>query len=191
LVLFPYGAEQYAYWRFVSRHPAREAHKPTKIVAGYGWAYVWDAALFCVLVAGGYKSFFVRTPLAAWEWVGHAIYMGGIGLRIWALRTLGPFWDGGVVIHEGHQVVDTGPYRYMRHPLHLGTTLEVAGLACSSPLWLGMPCAVISLVVSVFINRLEERTLLTELGAAYGDYYARTWDLVDLLSPKPRGPAQD
>jgi protein-S-isoprenylcysteine O-methyltransferase Ste14 len=144
-----------------------------------------------VLVAAGYKSVFVRMPLSAWEWLGYAIYGDGIGLRIWALRALGPFWDGGVVICEEHQVVDTGPYRYMRHPLHPGTALDVVGLAFSSPIWLGVPCAVISLIVAVFINRLEERALLHELGGAYADYYARTWDLIDLFITRFRAHWQD
>jgi protein-S-isoprenylcysteine O-methyltransferase Ste14 len=181
LVLGPYAVEQFAYWKFVTKNRERGHHPPLKTVTRYGWVYLWDLAHFAVLVAAGFRFIGQDAPLSVWEWLGWAIFGAGVALRVLALRALGPFYAGGTVIYEGHQVVDTGPYRYIRHPLHLGTTAEVAGLAMLSPLWLGLPAVAVSLVLTLYKGRDEDRALLDNLGATYARYYAQTWDVVDLI----------
>jgi protein-S-isoprenylcysteine O-methyltransferase Ste14 len=181
LVVAPYAAEQFAYWKFVTKNQEKGQHPPLKTVTRYGWVYLWDLAHFAVLLAAGFRFIRQGLPLSAWEWLGWLIFAAGVVLRILALRELGPFYAGGTVIYEGHRVVDTGPYRHLRHPLHLGTMAEVAGLAFLSPVWLGLPAVALSLVLTLYKGRDEDRALLENLGATYARYYARTWDIVDLV----------
>ncbi|MCZ0997394.1 isoprenylcysteine carboxylmethyltransferase family protein [Streptomyces mirabilis] len=103
----------------------------------------------------------------------------GIALRVWAIITLGRFFRGTVHIQQGHEVVSSGPYRWMRHPSYSGMLL--AGLALALPLdnaaaWLVFTaCALTAVAYRV---RVEERMLLNVLGEEYRSYAARTHRLI-------------
>ncbi|MBU0490905.1 MAG: isoprenylcysteine carboxylmethyltransferase family protein [Chloroflexi bacterium] len=186
LVLVPYGIEQYGYWRFVTRNREKEQHPPTRTIHGYGWAYVWDITHLVMLAVAGYRIIAPDQPWPTWEWIGCGVFWIGVGLRVWALRELGPFYAAGLIIKQDHQVIQTGPYRYLRHPLHLGTLIQIVGLAFLAPVWLAVPAVGIAFVLAVYHSRSEDQALLRHLGPAYRDYYARTWDMVDLIFWKRR-----
>lgn len=184
LVILPWGLEQVAYSRFVGNPRAVEQRKSAKVVRSYSWAYLWDAAFFLVLVAAGFRFIMSEQPFAWWEWVGYAFFPLGIFLRIWALRELGAYYDAQISVLPGHKIISSGPYHFMRHPLHLGTTLQIVGLAFFAPLWLGLPVALITLIFTLYSDRYEDGILLRELGADYEKYYLQTWDIVDLFLRK-------
>jgi methyltransferase len=56
-------------------------------------------------------------------------------LRVWVIASLGPYWTTRVVVLPGSSPVESGPYRYLRHPNYLIVALEVPVL----PLALGLP----------------------------------------------------
>ncbi len=68
----------------------------------------------------------------AGEWVpvaaGLAVFVLGVGLRLHAIRVLGRFYSHYVREQEGHAIVDTGPYRWVRHPAYTGMLLAHAGV---------------------------------------------------------------
>ena len=95
--------------------------------------------------------------------------------RWWAIVHLGRFFSVDVAILRDHQVVDTGPYRLVRHPSYTGLLLQCAGLALS----LGMAFSVFLIVVPTFLVlfhriRVEEKVLLANLGESYAAYTRRT-----------------
>jgi protein-S-isoprenylcysteine O-methyltransferase Ste14 len=108
-------------------------------------------------------------PVMAQAWWGYAVLWSGIALRLVSLREIGAYYHPLVLIRQGHRLVDTGPYCCLRHPLHLGLHLEMAGLA------------LLAADVLARRNLQEERVLEGFFGPAYGDYRRHTWDLVDLL----------
>jgi protein-S-isoprenylcysteine O-methyltransferase Ste14 len=55
----------------------------------------------------------------------------GFGLAICARRELGKNWSGIVSIREGHELIMSGPYRFVRHPIYSGILLAVAGTGLS------------------------------------------------------------
>jgi protein-S-isoprenylcysteine O-methyltransferase Ste14 len=132
-----------------------------------------------VLVANQVDDFLLPGP--GW-WplaVGLALVAAGFGLRIWALRTLGRFFKYRVVIQEGHQVIDTGPYRRIRHPSYTGMVLCSAGLGLALGNWLAIVAAGALTLVAFTLRLLsEERTLAAELGEPYRDYMTRTHRLI-------------
>ncbi len=65
----------------------------------------------------------------AWIVVGAAMLIGGTAFRIWAIRTLGGYFTATVSIQDGHELIATGPYRYMRHPSYLGAYIAMIGSA--------------------------------------------------------------
>lgn len=103
----------------------------------------------------------------------------GIGLRLWAIVTLGRFFRGTVHIQQHHQVVTGGPYRRIRHPAYSGILLAAAGLALTMgnvASWaVFMACF---LLATVYRIHVEERMLGQALGEAYRQYARHTWRLI-------------
>ena len=101
----------------------------------------------------------------------------------WARRHLGRFWSAEVTRKEAHRVVDTGPYRFVRHPIYTGFIMIYAGMAiiCASPMGV---LAFAMMALGLWLKaRVEEQFLMEELGiAAYGSYRART----PMLMPRLR-----
>jgi protein-S-isoprenylcysteine O-methyltransferase Ste14 len=113
-------------------------------------------------------------------WIlGWAIGLAGFAVRFTAKRTLGRFFTVRVQLQKDHEVVDTGLYGLVRHPLYLGFILEWMG----PPLILGSPtgflCTTLPITIGV-LQRIprEEALLLEGLGQKYRDYMARTKRLI-------------
>ena len=102
-------------------------------------------------------------------------------LALWARRHLGRNWSGAVSTKIGHQLVRSGPYRIVRHPIYTAMLGMFAGAAVVS----GQLHALLAvLLVSVAYGRkipLEERVLRDEFGPAYDDYARDSWALVPFL----------
>jgi len=69
---------------------------------------------------------------------GSVLVVAGIGLRQWAASTLGPFFTQSVMIREGHRVITTGPYRFVRHPGYTGLLVSLVVLALPLGNWLSV-----------------------------------------------------
>jgi len=107
------------------------------------------------------------------QWMFVVLCADGIAFAWWARIHLGRLWSGYITHKEGHRVVDTGPYRIVRHPIYTGLiTSAIAMAAVKGSLLAILGC--LSLIVAYLIKgRLEERWLREELGAADYDAYSR------------------
>jgi protein-S-isoprenylcysteine O-methyltransferase Ste14 len=108
---------------------------------------------------------------------GLVMMVAGIGLRQWAIASLGRFFTTNVRIHNdehgGHTVIDTGPYRWMRHPSYTGSLTTIVGTGLALGNWAAL--AVLTIVPTLallFRIRVEETALLTGLGEPYRRYTA-------------------
>jgi protein-S-isoprenylcysteine O-methyltransferase len=107
--------------------------------------------------------------------VAIALFGAGLALRWYAIIHLGRFFTVDVAIAEGHRVIDTGPYRFVRHPSYTGALLAFAGLglltgnAVSLALFLVPTCA-----AYLYRIHVEEAALRGSIGDAYVEYSART-----------------
>jgi protein-S-isoprenylcysteine O-methyltransferase Ste14 len=113
---------------------------------------------------------------AAWAFVGVAL--AGFAFAWWARIHIGRLWSSGVTRKEGHRVVDTGPYRFVRHPIYTGICLAVFATAIIEGSLVPVMGAVIFTWGFHFKARVEERFLTEELGESYTEYAARTPMLV-------------
>jgi protein-S-isoprenylcysteine O-methyltransferase Ste14 len=115
------------------------------------------------------------------RWVGVGLFAAGIGVQAWSTLTLGRYFSPRIAIQEEHQLITTGPYRWVRHPFYTGLLASVAGLPLAFACWIGVPAAALALPVVLYRVRAEERLL----GEAFGDDYAalkgRTGALVPFL----------
>jgi protein-S-isoprenylcysteine O-methyltransferase Ste14 len=64
--------------------------------------------------------------------VGSGVILAGLTLIMWAQWILGRNWVGGVALHEKHELVTSGPYQYVRHPLYLGMIISGLGIGVFS-----------------------------------------------------------
>jgi len=186
-IILPYGLEQFVYWRFAGKKKqATQPEEVSAVISGYSTAYIWDFAHFAVLVYAIYWLVWQMESLTAFEALGLLLFVGGVALRIWSLRELGEFYDSDSVVRRDHQIVRSGPYRFLRHPLHWGSDLQIIGLAVLAPVWLALPAIIAALAVTIYRNHLEDKALNQHLGTAYQDYFEVTWDPVDWLFSKAR-----
>ncbi len=110
---------------------------------------------------------------------GIALIAAGTGLRAWSIASLGRFFQYQIEIQSGHQVVTTGPYRYVRHPSYTGISLALAGFALASGDVLSLLAVAVlgGLGLAVRI-RVEERQLTAALGAEYENFAAHRKRLI-------------
>jgi protein-S-isoprenylcysteine O-methyltransferase Ste14 len=115
------------------------------------------------------------------RYLGVAIYVVGIVLRLAPVFVLGRRFSGLVAIQEGHELVTGGLYRVIRHPSYLGLILGLFGwaLVFRSAIGLLVSCLLIPLLVARMNS--EEALLESEFGQQYADYRRRTWRLLPFL----------
>lgn len=110
---------------------------------------------------------------------GLAVGLAGLGLRLWAVVTLGHLFQQRLVVQEGHTVVQSGPYRLIRHPSYAGPLVLFIGIGLVLDNWVGLAlCLVLPFAAYAWRVVVEERMLVRSLGPDYVAYQARTWRLV-------------
>lgn len=114
------------------------------------------------------QRFLPDTPTG--QVLGVAITGVGILLCVWARVHLGNYWSDKVVLKTDHQLVRTGPYRYLRHPIYSGVLLGILGTAIVLGEWRGI-LALAIMSANYFVKaRREERLLAGQFGAQYAEY---------------------
>jgi protein-S-isoprenylcysteine O-methyltransferase len=112
-------------------------------------------------------------PLAA---LAAALCFFGILLAIWARLQLGRNWSPAPALKEKHELVTSGPYKRIRHPIYTGIIMAMLGSALASPAWL----VVLIVFTAVFVWRVhvEEGLMMKEFPNHYLEYKKHTWALV-------------
>jgi protein-S-isoprenylcysteine O-methyltransferase Ste14 len=109
---------------------------------------------------------------------GLAVEAAGLSLAIWSRRHLGTNWSGEITIKVEHELIRSGPYRRLRHPIYTGLLTMSLGAVFVTGEWL----ALIGLALIVFAYwrkiKLEETNLDVAFGADYDAYRRDSWALV-------------
>jgi protein-S-isoprenylcysteine O-methyltransferase Ste14 len=113
--------------------------------------------------------------------VGLGILAVGVALRFYAVFVLGQFFTLVVMTRSDQHVVDTGPYRWIRHPSYTGFLLALAAVMLSYANWLALIGVLPALAGFLYRIRVEERVLSDELGDPYRSYMRRTKRLVPFV----------
>lgn len=130
---------------------------------------------------GDRRGLLVFADASPWRYLGLALNASGGAIRLGGLRTLGKQFSGYVTLQENHQLVQSGIYSLVRHPMYLGTLLAFPGWALVLRSWLAVPLAgLIGLFVAVRIH-YEEKLLAERFGSEFDAYRRRTWRLIPYL----------
>jgi protein-S-isoprenylcysteine O-methyltransferase Ste14 len=114
-------------------------------------------------------------------WIGAVLCGCGLALAIWARLILGRNWSGVVTLKEGHELVQRGPYRFVRHPIYTG----LQGMFFGTAIAFGRLAAFIA-VPLVFVSfwiklSQEERLMLRQFPDDYPDYQRRVKRTIPFL----------
>jgi protein-S-isoprenylcysteine O-methyltransferase Ste14 len=123
----------------------------------------------------------VLPPWPALYWAGLSLTIGGLGFSTWARAVLGANWSGTVALKVGHELVQAGPYRWIRHPMYSGVLVAMAGTALASGRVHAFAGFVIALLALWYKSRIEETWMKQAFGASYSVYARATWALFPWL----------
>jgi protein-S-isoprenylcysteine O-methyltransferase Ste14 len=96
------------------------------------------------------------------------LMVAGIAVRQWAVALLGKFFTTDVRVHSDQTVVETGPYRWLRHPSYTGLLMTLVGVGLALGNWASLAVVVVLPLAGLVVRiRVEERALLDGLGEPY------------------------
>lgn len=127
------------------------------------------------------KGFLFNTllPPAMWMfWVGLAMTAVGLSFTVWARVHLGRNWSGLVTLKQDHELVTSGPYRLVRHPVYTGLLFAFLGSGIARDDWRAVLALVIAVAALWRKLRLEESWLIQQFGERYSEYRRRVSALV-------------
>jgi protein-S-isoprenylcysteine O-methyltransferase Ste14 len=176
-------------------------------IIGIGWAVFWIGWLLAAFTAkasrdqsGLHSALRIGLVVAAayfirlgWRGEGHqfgvgpvlagtglALWAAGLGLAIWARLYIGRNWGMPMSRREHPELVTTGPYRFVRHPIYSGLILGFTGTALATSLFGLIVAAAVTVFFSYSAAR-EEKFLAEEFPATFPPYKARTKMLIPFI----------
>lgn len=170
VLIFYLGIEKYAYRG--SDLTGVQSSKWTRYLLLFFW---W---LLLVLPVLEY-SFFPRYSFAITA-AGALMTVAGTILRAWGIWTLGKYFSVHIEIKDNHELIESGPYRFIRHPAYAGNLLQAAGIPLILNAYYSLSVSIVLIFLFLYRLKLEEKTLLREV-KGYRDYVKRTYRLIPKL----------
>lgn len=158
---------------------AREGQQRLSIRRVAGIGMITAAVLYVV-----YPPFMVRlqAPLpTAVRLAGVVLGLVSVPLLIWVLDALGRQWSRNLQLQEKHQLITTGPYRLVRHPMYTVIFMAMSTVAIVSSNWLMIVPAVVAMGVIYGRIPQEEAMLIEAFPDEYKQYMAQTGRLLPRL----------
>jgi protein-S-isoprenylcysteine O-methyltransferase Ste14 len=102
--------------------------------------------------------------------IGAVVLYAGLAFAVWARVHLGRYWSGMVTLKEGHELIRTGPYAIVRHPIYTGILAMALGTALATGSW-PLLLILVALLASFLLKiRAEEKLMIEQFGDAYRSY---------------------
>ena len=121
-------------------------------------------------------------PVGFWPfWLGAAVTLAGLLFAVWAREHLGSNWSRSVTIKQGHELITTGPYAVVRHPIYTGILTGFLGMAIAISQVRGFIVFVLIFLVFWIKLRMEEQWMRSQFGETYATYAHQTAALVPYL----------
>jgi protein-S-isoprenylcysteine O-methyltransferase Ste14 len=123
-------------------------------------------------------------PSFATHWFGVVLVIAGLAFAIWARVHLAGNWSGTVTVKQGHELIRSGPYAYVRHPIYTGLITALLGTTLAS----GTVHAAIGLAIItvsfVHKSRIEEGFMRETFPGEYQRYSAEVPALIPFTRPQ-------
>jgi protein-S-isoprenylcysteine O-methyltransferase Ste14 len=114
--------------------------------------------------------------------VGMALVVIGLMIRIYSILTLKQYFTYSVAKVENHKIIETGLYKFIRHPGYLGQLIIFIGISTSISNWLSILVMMIPVTLGYLYRiKIEERFMLEQLGEDYLNYQERTKRIIPMI----------
>ena len=165
-----------AYWLWAARNQKRVQKREPILVRLLHVAYM----------AGGFILLYTRDTrfavlnrrfLSDLQWVamlGALLTVAGVAFAIWARYHIGRNWSGEVTIRQEHELIRSGPYARIRHPIYTGLLLAVAGTAIAIGEYRALLAFALVLIGFTFKAKREESMLAKEFGPRFDEHRRQT-----------------
>lgn len=146
---------------------------------------LWSVILVSIWLSVSCAWWFPNATLphrGVFYFIGLGLFLGGIVLRWYSIWYLGRYFTVDVAIAHEHRVIDSGPYRFIRHPSYTGALLALLSFGFGLGNWMSI-FVVMGPITAAFLWRIhiEESALAEALGESYRLYMQRTKRLVPFL----------
>ncbi len=113
---------------------------------------------------------------------GAALFVAGLALRLWSMRTLRRSFSYDLKVAEGQALVTSGPYRVVRHPAYTGLVVLSVSCAVWNPSVIGFAALAVTTLPQVMVRiALEERMLAEHFGGHWRDWARGTRRLIPFV----------
>ncbi len=160
--------------------------KPTKERQPWAGRLVYLVILIAVVVLlnGGVRQAQLNRrivpPTLRIAILADVLVFAGFVIAVWARMVLGGNWSARVVLKEGHELIQRGPYRLVRHPIYSGVLLMILGTAVIAGTLSGF-VALVACFAGFWLKLRQEENLLRRRLPGYSEYMARTRALIPFL----------
>lgn len=140
--------------------------------------WIWLVAALSIIAANA-ALFLIQARFpgnsSIYTAIAAMLILAGLGIRWWAIVTLGRFFSVDIAVQEQHRIVQEGPYRWIRHPAYTGLLIIFLGVGIAFRNWVSLVLIVLP-ITTLFLYRIriEEAALSEELGTAYLEYRKKT-----------------
>ena len=173
----------WVYWSFSAPRgrPSKRKVARTFTVLNTGWLYLSFLLVWLGRSVPGWLGLLIVPQNIVIDVVGTAFAIMGVAFAIWSRQLHRNNWSGEVAITEGQQLIHSGPYTIVRHPIYAGMLLALLGTTLVSSTvgsLLGFVMAVLSLWQKACI---EEQFLIVEFGEQYANYQREVKFLIPFI----------
>ena len=167
------------YWEITAKNAAAAKSSETSLSRGVHLTLT-NLALLLEIVQFRFLGRFLPVSILTIV-AGVAIELTGLFVAIWARRHLGRNWSGEITIKVEHELIRSGPYKRLRHPIYTGILIMYAGTAVVTGTWLALVGLLMAVLAYWRKIRLEEANLRVAFGPAYNAYCRESWALAPWL----------
>jgi len=120
-------------------------------------------------------------PEVAGFWTGALITACGLSFSVWARNHLGSNWSQSVSVKKDHELITSGPYRIVRHPIYTGLLFAITGSAVAFGEWRGVLAVSMTFAILWYKLKLEEKWMGEQFGEQYKLYSKQVAGLVPFI----------
>ncbi|SPE27607.1 putative Isoprenylcysteine carboxyl methyltransferase [Candidatus Sulfotelmatomonas gaucii] len=161
-----------------------------RVESDRGWNWSWLVFAVIVVLFLLLRNDDHLPPYVTWAILPHTpfacfgadlLVLAGLIVALWGRIALGKNWNLYPSFQENHELIQSGPYAYVRHPMYSGLILMFLGTVAWYGTGLGIILFIASLLGIWFKLRQEERILTGHFGAAYASYEERVKALIPFV----------
>ncbi len=162
-------------WLWVRRQGVEDSQIKDRFSGSVLVFGIWLGIFAGYIFAYRERQFAIPWDRALLFGIGILLMLVGVAFRQYSIRVLGKYFTMRVAIRPGQTVVESGPYRWIRHPSYSGVLITILGVALSFANWLSL----LGVLLIPFLGYsyrvwVEEEALVKSLGQPYLDYMKRT-----------------